>query len=405
MKNKYDTAWFINKAKLKHNDKYDYSLVDYKNSKGVVTIICKVHGKYDQVACYHLAGNGCPSCSGNIKSTTQNFINSCLEKYGDQKYDYSLSKYISSKKQVTIRCIEHDYIFKQIPSYHLKGTAGCKFCKKSYSDFESFLVLANKKHHNKYTYIKDSFKTSQVAMEIVCPVHGTFQQSPNTHLSGSGCQLCGRTTTAKKKTYNSDKFIEKANKVHNNKFTYDKLIYTNARATVTITCSVHGDFEQIAANHLRGYGCKPCAESTFVSKAEKDLVLYLQSLELDVIQSYRPPWMGRLELDIYVPSLNLAIEYNGSVYHHSDNETKSEFYKTTYKAPEYHLNKFNICLENNVNMIHIFDFEDIEVWKEQILKYKNNPDKYYISFKNNLRSGFSGLLCYGESFILENNAA
>jgi Protein of unknown function (DUF723). len=58
-----DTDYFKEKASIVHNNKYDYSLVDYKGNLEKVRIICPIHGVYEQVAQYHLAGNGCPACN------------------------------------------------------------------------------------------------------------------------------------------------------------------------------------------------------------------------------------------------------------------------------------------------------------------------------------------------------
>lgn len=69
------------------------------------------------------------------------------------------------------------------------------------------------------------------------------------------------------KKLTTEGFIEKAKQVHGNKYDYSKCSYENNRLKVTITCPLHGDFEQLAGNHLAGYGCKKCAsEKTAKSK-------------------------------------------------------------------------------------------------------------------------------------------
>ena len=56
------TEEFINKAKLVHGDKYDYSLVNYITSKMSVKIICPIHGEFEQKPNYHLSKCGCTKC-------------------------------------------------------------------------------------------------------------------------------------------------------------------------------------------------------------------------------------------------------------------------------------------------------------------------------------------------------
>lgn len=69
------------------------------------------------------------------------------------------------------------------------------------------------------------------------------------------------------------KFIEKSNKIHNSKYSYDKVTYINSLTKVVITCPEHGDFEQVPSSHTRGRGCPICAGNSkldtkdFISKA------------------------------------------------------------------------------------------------------------------------------------------
>lgn len=57
------TKEFIEKGTQLHNDKYDYSKVEYINSRTKVKIICPVHGEFEQLPSSHLQGNGCPKCA------------------------------------------------------------------------------------------------------------------------------------------------------------------------------------------------------------------------------------------------------------------------------------------------------------------------------------------------------
>ncbi len=60
---KISTEDFVAKAKFIHGDKYDYYLVEYETAKDDVTIICSVHGRFQQSPTNHLSGNGCSSCA------------------------------------------------------------------------------------------------------------------------------------------------------------------------------------------------------------------------------------------------------------------------------------------------------------------------------------------------------
>ena len=101
----------IEKSKLIHNNKYDYSKVEYINRNTKVCIICPIHGEFYQLLYNHSNGQGCPEC-GKIKCRekkfmgTDKFIKRSIEKHGD-KYDYSKTEYIGWRKKVIIICKEH----------------------------------------------------------------------------------------------------------------------------------------------------------------------------------------------------------------------------------------------------------------------------------------------------------
>ena len=120
---------FIEKARQIHNDKYDYSKVNYVNSRTKVCIICPTHGEFWQTTYNYLKGYGCAEC-GKEKShlpkiTTEDFISKSKERHGN-KYDYSKAYYKTWDAKVCIICPEHGE-FWQTPSNHINGS-GCPKC-------------------------------------------------------------------------------------------------------------------------------------------------------------------------------------------------------------------------------------------------------------------------------------
>lgn len=117
---------FLKKASEKHNNKYDYSKIDYKNNSTKVKIICPIHGEFKQAPAKHLSSNGCPKCSGNEKNIDKNrFIEKAVEKHGT-KYDYTNIDYKNYSTKIEIYCPKHG-IFKQSPNLHCCGQ-GCPKC-------------------------------------------------------------------------------------------------------------------------------------------------------------------------------------------------------------------------------------------------------------------------------------
>lgn len=132
------TEKFVACAREIHGDKYDYSKVEYKDSKTKVCIICPEHGEFKQRPNSHLRGCGCLKCSGSVKSTTKDFIKKAREVHGD-KYDYSKVEYKSNKAKICIICPEHGQ-FWQTPSDHLRGS-GCPICNRGFSKPYKFNLL------------------------------------------------------------------------------------------------------------------------------------------------------------------------------------------------------------------------------------------------------------------------
>lgn len=103
---KLTTEDFVKKAKKVHNGKYDYSKVKYLKDNEKVCIICPEHGEFEQLPYNHKTGQGCPKCYGNKKLTTECFIEKSKDVHGN-KYDYSLVDYKNNRTKIPIICPEH----------------------------------------------------------------------------------------------------------------------------------------------------------------------------------------------------------------------------------------------------------------------------------------------------------
>jgi very-short-patch-repair endonuclease/Fe2+ or Zn2+ uptake regulation protein len=131
-----ETNSFIEKAKIIHNDKYDYSKVNYINTNIQIIIICKQHGEFTQIPDFHINRKcGCPKCSNNVKLDILEFIEKA-EKIHGNKYDYSKVEYNNNRNHIIIICKKHGE-FSQIPFLHLLKH-GCPSCinKTEYKFYE-----------------------------------------------------------------------------------------------------------------------------------------------------------------------------------------------------------------------------------------------------------------------------
>lgn len=318
MPSKLTTKEFIQKAKLIHGDKYDYSLSEYRLSGEKIKIICKIHGLFLQTPNNHLSGQNCDKCSINLKSITlkEKNKNEFIKKANmvhNKLFDYSLVNYKNSLTKIKIICKKHG-IFEQIPSSHIQGS-GCPKCFHKNKNRDNFIEVANKVHENKYDYSQSLFCTQTNKIKIICPNHGEFTQTISHHLSGSGCQKC-----AKKHKYSTDEFIEKAKTIHNNKYDYDLTEYINSKNKIKITCKIHGVFEQTPSDHLSGKGCIQCGQLS-KSYGEEKVKKFLKELKVNFISQHKfydclnKKRNRSLLFDFYLPKQNMCIEYNGEQHY------------------------------------------------------------------------------------------
>ena len=103
---------FIEKAIKVHGYKYNYSKVEYVNNYTDVVIICSKHGEFYQTPNVHMTGHGCPSCSNVKKYNTESFIEKAKIIH-DNKYDYSKVNYINAFTKIEIICLNHGSFFQR----------------------------------------------------------------------------------------------------------------------------------------------------------------------------------------------------------------------------------------------------------------------------------------------------
>ena len=120
-----------------------------------------------------------------------------------------------------------------------------------------FIARAEQIHGTRYDYSDVSYTNATTKITIICRIHGPFDVRPVKHTSGQGCPTC--THKRVRPTYTATDFIARARKTHGDKYMYEPDCYTRSTEKAKIHCPEHGDFWQLAASHLRGNGCPPCA--------------------------------------------------------------------------------------------------------------------------------------------------
>lgn len=270
-----------------------------------------------------------------------------------------------------------------------------------------------KVHGDKYDYSKVVYETSKEKVEIVCPIHGSFYQTPNKHLNGRGCPHCAgniRKTT--------EQCVNDFKNVHGDKYDYSFVDYVANNKKVKIICSTHGEFQQTPSAHLLGCGCPKCGKDNssellsrkfalgnedFIlkakekhkglysydktvytnmftnviitcpihgdfsqlphnhlkgygcpkcrqSKLEKEVENMLSESNIEFEQQKKFEWLGRQSLDFYLPFLKVAIECQGEQHFKPINHFGGiEKFNYTIILDK---QKQKLCNENGVKLLY-----------------------------------------------------
>jgi hypothetical protein len=355
---------FIIESNLVHKNRYNYDNVYYISNQTKVNIICPNHGEFLQRPSNHKLGFGCPKCSGKHKPSNEEFINKAINLHG-KIYDYSKVNYINSKTKICIICSIHGD-FLQSPNQHLKPQ-GCPKCSGSIKlSINEFIDRSNHIHDNKYDYSKSIYINTDTKIEIICPIHGEFMQRPHEHLSKKGCPECGG--TLKK---NTEIFVKEASFIHNNKYDYSKVNYTNNRKFINIICNIHGEFKQRPNSHLNGRGCQKCS----MSNGERLVINYLNNNNIEYKYQYSFSdlvYKKLLKCDFYLPKENIIIEYHGRQHYESveyfGGDSALEIIQLRDNVKEIY------AINNNINYLIIKYDQDINLELDKKIKNNNKNE-------------------------------
>lgn len=363
------TEEFIRRAREVHGDRYDYSLVVYVNKDTKVKIICKEHGIFEQTPHNHLNGSHCPICARRFTMTKEEYVTEVSKKH-NHFYTYDDMVYKGMNEKIEITCPIHGNFWQKAIN-HWSGQ-GCPECGKikvglkSRKTKESIFKDFYEKHGTFYDYSKSVYVDLNTKMLITCPIHGDFWQRPSIHKT-CGCPKCGVEKNRLNLKRTQEDIYKQFNKVHSNFYTYpDDITDDMSMASkIRITCPIHGDFEQKIYQHANGNGCPKCGKH--VSKPELKLHDFIKSLGYDIITNNRKI-ITPYELDIFIPELNKAIEFNGLYYH----------YSKKYFKPGKHAMKSKMCKNKGVRLLHVREelwIKDEEKVKEWVVKFLNHKPK------------------------------
>lgn len=181
---------------------YDYSKSVYIKSIIDIEILCTIHNSYFWIKPNnHLSKKqGCPICSSekvsiNNRKSLEQFRLESKNIYNDKYILESPHKYKNNNTILDFKCIVHNSYFKQTPKNHLKhiGCINCRkeICSKRMKSTETFRLEAESIHW--YDYKNSIYTGCHNKLEIECPIHGIFKQTPAKHIyDKQGCPKCNK---------------------------------------------------------------------------------------------------------------------------------------------------------------------------------------------------------------------
>jgi len=115
---------------------------------------------------------------------------------------------------------------------------------------------------DEYEYPEFEYKNNKQKFAIICKKHGEFFKTYVTHvINEQGCKHCKPPSPpTTKNTKTTEQWVIEAKLEHGEYYDYSKSVYTKGKDKITITCPIHGPFDQEAQSHIRGRGCSKCGD-------------------------------------------------------------------------------------------------------------------------------------------------
>lgn len=148
------------------------------------------------------------------------------------------------------------------------------------------------------------------------------------------------------KGINKQEYLNRSSLLYGDQFDYSNTNFESWHDRIDVKCNqCKKILNKNPQKHLDHGYCQYCG----ITRGQKEITEYISSLGLDVRINDRKS-IPNLELDIYIPSHKLAIEYNG-IYWHSYSHLES------YKERHRHQHKSLLCIDRGIKLLQFYDFE------------------------------------------------
>ena len=299
-----------------------------------------------------------------VENRESDFISKSINIHGNL-YDYSKIKYIDYTTPLLIVCNRCGSEFFQIPRRHIDGR-GCKKCNNkeritnlhNRDNKETFIKKALKIHKDLFSYENIIYISSLEKVEILCKLcNKYFKQLPSNHLSGKGCPFCKASRSSILLRYSFSKFLSKLSNSHLSLYSYDEDNFNERfnNNKIKILCNrCNSYFSSSISSHLMGHGCPECNNKRGVMEDElhDELKKYIEKEKLpySIVKQYKSDFLKRQMIDLFIPELNIGIEYQGIQHFQPVSRFGGE--KGYLESIERDTRKNRICSENNLRLIY-----------------------------------------------------
>ncbi len=335
---------------------------EYTNAKARITLRCSKGHERTTTANSVISKNGnirCKECLGrafNGKKSDELVEQELLE-HGFTK----IGKYLGALTPIEVQNNACGHIYLDVPSKITRGRS--KICNICFSSKRTSSNIINEIEELGLelvdTYV--NMKTNINVLNKVC--RHTYEINPG-HLLydkiGAICKVCSGSNSIK------NRFI---NLISSNSLELLEDYTTTATSILARNTLCNHEYYIIPNNLVNqdsGLICRICNPGTSISKAERTIVDYINSIYDGWIETSDRSILEGQELDIVLPDLGIAIEYNGNRWHSED-----------FKDKTYHIDKTNLVEAFGYQLIHINETEwmtkaDIVKSRLKSLLNKNN---------------------------------
>ncbi len=306
-------------------DQEGYKLLSkYINIKTKVKIRCNKGHEYSSATPNDFKkGNRCPKCSNKCPIQAKEQFIELLAQEGYKP----LSEYKGILKKIKIKCPK-GHIYEVKPSSFKNGSR-CPRCAGvcPIQAKEQFIELLK----NENFFLLSDYKGSHQKVKLKCPKGHIYEVKPSSFKNGSKCPKCSKKCPIQAK----EQFIELLAQEG-----YELLSeYKNIDTKVILRCPERHEWNTTPHSFKTNNRCPHCAGST----GQRKLQSMLEIRDLGSMVYNNRTILNGLELDIYYPELNIAIEYQGNYWHNKPD------------AIERDKRKRKLCEEKGIKLIEVWD--------------------------------------------------